>query len=152
VGGLVIHKSLYRGAHPDQKKYLFPQADTQWCEQAARAEREARLSNRPPDRVDSEWLETACANLLPQLISINCLFDPEGVLIGGRVPQPWLEAVAARCNTLIHEQAPHIPSHTPVQPARLAADATLIGAASLPMRARLFPTNEALLKTDHHAY
>ena len=78
------------------------------------------------------------------------MLNPGGVLFGGRFPAPMLERLAARCNALLLELAPEIPSHAGIRPARLGADAMLIGAASLPMRARLFPTGEALLKERDH--
>ncbi len=146
VGGLVMHQALFRGAHPSQKRFLFPDAELGWCREAVAVEREARLSHQSPPDVDESWLEAACDDLLPLLISINCLLNPGGLLLGGRFPQEWLGRLAERCNTLLLERAPQIPSHAGIQPARLAADVTLIGAASLPMRARLSPIGEALLK------
>jgi len=150
VGGLVRDQALFRGAHPRQKRFLFPDADLAWCREAVTVEREARSNHQDSPDVDELWLAAACDDLLPLLISINCLLDPGGVLLGGRFPQQWLGRLAERCTELLDERAPQIPSHARIQPAHLAADATLIGAASLPMRARLFPTDEALLKAHDH--
>jgi hypothetical protein len=72
------------------------------------------------------------------------------LLLGGRFPQEWLDVLATRCNALLLERAPDIPSHAGIQAARLGADVTLVGAASLPMRARLSPIGEALLKGHDH--
>lgn len=150
VGGLVVHQTLYKGAHPGRRRFLFPDGERGWCRAAIALEREARLSGRAPPPVDEAWLAAACEDLLPLLISINCMLNPGGVLFGGSFPQDWMQALAARCNDLLFERAPQIPSHAGIQPARLAADVTLIGAASLPMRARLYPIEEALLKDRDH--
>lgn len=146
VGGLVMHQALFRGAHPGQKRFLFPDSELGWCREAVMAEREARMNHQGPPDVHETWLAAACDDLLPLLISINCLLNPGGILLGGRFPQEWLERLSDCCNDLLFERAPQIPSHAGIQAARLGADVTLIGAASLPMRARLFPIGEALLK------
>lgn len=150
VGGLVVHQTLYKGAHPGRRRFLFPDGELGWCREAIAVERETRLDRRAPPPVDEAWLAAACDNLLPLLISVNCMLNPGGVLFGGSFPQEWMKALAARCNDLLLERAPQIPSHAGIQPARLAADVTLIGAASLPMRARLYPIEEALLKDRDH--
>ncbi|MBP2275408.1 MULTISPECIES: ROK family protein [Sphingomonas] len=145
VGGLVAHEGLFKGAHPETKRYLFPGAEPAWCRQAVAADRMAALP-----ACEEAWLAAAAADLIPLLTSINCMLNPGGVLLGGRFPDGWLTRLAERCNTLLLASAPEIPSHAGIQPARLARDATLIGAASLPMRARLFPIGEALLKAHDH--
>lgn len=150
VGGLVMHQALFRGAHPSHKRVLFPTADLAWCREAVTVERESRLGHQAPPEPDEAWIEAACDDLLPLLISINCLLNPGGLLLGGRFPQEWLDLLAERCNALLLERAPQIPSHAGIQSARLGVDVTLVGAASLPMRARLSPIGEALLKGHDH--
>jgi predicted NBD/HSP70 family sugar kinase len=150
VGGLVVNQTLYKGAHSGRRRFLFPEGELGWCREAIAVEREARLDCRALPPVDETWLAAACDSLLPLLISVNCMLNPGGVLFGGSFPQEWMKALAARCNDLLFERAPQIPSHAGIQPARLTADATLIGAASLPMRARLYPIEEALLKDRDH--
>lgn len=150
VGGLVMHQALFRGAHPGHKRLLFPAAELAWCLEAVAVEREARLGHQTAPDADESWIEAACDDLLPLLTSINCLLNPGGVLLGGRFPKEWLDVLAERCNELLLERAPEIPSHAGIQAARLGADVTLVGAASLPMRARLSPIGEALLKGHDH--
>jgi predicted NBD/HSP70 family sugar kinase len=149
VGGLVIHQALFRGAHPSHKRFLLPDAELRWCHEAVAVEREARRGHQSPPDPNEAWVQAACNDLLPLVISINCLLNPGGLLLGGQFPQEWLEVLAERCNELLLERAPQIPSHAGIQAARLGADVTLVGAASLPMRARLSPIGEALLKGDH---
>lgn len=146
VGGFVMHQALFKGAHPAHSRLLFPDADLGWVQQGMAAGREARPPHQAGRDVDAVWVAEACNDLVPLMISINCLLNPGGVLLGGRIPPEGLARLAERCNALLLDRAPQIPSHAGIQPARLAADATLIGAASLPMRARLVPTEEALLK------
>jgi len=150
VGGLVLHQALYKGAHPRNKKLLFPHADLRWCREAVAAERDGSFSGHASADCDEAWLTAACEDLVPLLISINCMLNPGGVLLGGRFPAAMLAKLAERCDALLLERAPEIPSHAGIRPASLGADATLIGAASLPMRARLFPIGEALLKEGDH--
>lgn len=152
VGGLVMRQALFRGAHPSHKRFLFADGERDWCRAAVSVERDARLRHQAPPDVDQSWLRAACEDLLPLVISINCMLNPGGLLLGGRFPQEWLEALALRCNALLLERAPQIPSHAGIQVSRLGADVTLIGAASLPMRARLSPIGEALLKGHEHAH
>lgn len=151
VGGLVMHQALFKGAHPGKRRWLFPDGELGWCREAVSAGTAARLDGGVPAACDEAWLAAACEDLLPLLISINCMLNPGGVLLGGRFPRRWLERLAARCNDLLLDRAPQIPSHAGIQPAHLASDATLIGAASLPMRARLFPIGQALMKAPDHA-
>lgn len=146
VGGFVMHQTLFKGAHPAYSHLLFPDTNLNWVEQGIAAGHKARSQHQAGREGDEAWVTDACNDLVPLLISINCLLNPGGVLLGGRIPPERLARLAERCNALLLDRAPQIPSHAGIQPARLAADATLIGAASLPMRARLFPTEEALSK------
>jgi predicted NBD/HSP70 family sugar kinase len=150
VGGLVVNQALFKGAHPDRMRRLFPDREPAWCREAIAAARGIRPGQTPPD-CSKAWLAAACDDLLPLLGSLNCMLNPGGVLMGGPFPTQWLARLAARCDDLLDERAPHIPSHAGIQPARLGSDATLVGAASLPMRARLFPIEEALLKGPDRA-
>lgn len=150
VGGLVVNQALFKGAHPDRMRRLFPDAEPDWCREAIAAARDSRPGQAPADCTKA-WLSAACDDLLPLLVSLNCMLNPGGVLLGGPFPGQWLARLAARCDDLLDERAPHIPSHAGIQPARLGTDATLIGAASLPMRARLYPIEEALLKAPDRA-
>lgn len=68
-----MHQALFRGAHPSQKRFLFPDAEVAWCREAVAVERDARLCHQAPPDVSETWLEAACSDLLPLLISINCL-------------------------------------------------------------------------------
>lgn len=151
VGGLVIQQALYKGAHPSRRRLLFPDSGRDWCSRAVTVERDARRTGRSAPPANESWLNAAADDLVPVLISINCMLNPGAVLLGGSFPQEWMKRLADRCNHLLLERAPQIPSHANVQAARLGGDATLVGAASLPMRARLFPIEEALLKAPEHA-
>ncbi len=151
VGGLVMHQALFRGAHPGHKRFLFPDAELAWCREAVAAESEARRDHQAAPEPRESWVEPACNDLLPLMISINCLLNPGGLLLGGNFPQQWLDVLAERCNALLLERAPQIPSHAGIRTARLGPDVTLVGAASLPMRARLSPIGEALLKSHDQA-
>lgn len=151
VGGLVVNQALFKGAHPGKMRRLFPGAEPAWCREMVAAAMSMRRDGQAAVDCDQAWVAAACADLLPLLISINCMLNPGGIILGGQFPQQWLETLATRCNALLLERAPHIPSHAGIQPSQLAGDTVLIGAASLPMRARLYPIEEALMKASDRA-
>jgi predicted NBD/HSP70 family sugar kinase len=57
------------------------------------------------DPVIFEWLHDATRSLLGPLVAVNCLINPDAVLIGGRLPMPLIEALAARLNARLAEVA-----------------------------------------------
>jgi predicted NBD/HSP70 family sugar kinase len=94
----------------------------------------------------SAWIEIAVDTLLDTMLSINCLMNPEAVLIGGRLPSGIVDRIATRLNQRLEAYTATVPSIAPVERAALSDDAPAVGAAILPFSHRLLPTRNALMK------
>ena len=92
------------------------------------------------------WVEAAVDTLIDPVLAINCLVNPEAILIGGRLPAGIVDQIANRLNQRIETQGAGIPATAPVQRAALSDDAPAVGAAILPFSHRLLPTRTALMK------
>ena len=99
-------------------------------------------------QIVSAWVETSVDALLETLLAINCLINPQAVLIGGRLPAPLIEDLAQRLNERLRFYAATIPALAPVERALLSDDAPAVGAAILPFTHRLLPTRAALMKVS----
>jgi predicted NBD/HSP70 family sugar kinase len=95
--------------------------------------------------VDS-WIDECTDALVNAFVSINCLIDPEAILIGGRLPAGLIDRLAASLNERMAAFAGLIPSIAPVARALTSDDAPAVGAAILPFSYQLLPTRFALLK------
>jgi predicted NBD/HSP70 family sugar kinase len=95
--------------------------------------------------VDS-WVEVAVDSLLDTVLAINCLMNPEAVLIGGRLPAGIVDHLANRLNQRLATHAGSVPAIAPVARAALSDDAPAVGAAILPFSHRLLPSRTALMK------
>lgn len=98
-------------------------------------------------RVVDAWVETSVDALVQPMLAINCLINPEAVLIGGRLPATIVDTLAARVNQRLQSYAAKIPAIAPVSRAALSDDAPAVGAAILPFSHRLLPSRTALMKT-----
>jgi predicted NBD/HSP70 family sugar kinase len=96
------------------------------------------------------WLEAAVDTLIDPLVAINCLVNPEAVLIGGRLPAGIVDRLANRLNQRLQSFSTVVPVIAPVSRAALSDDAPAVGAAILPFSHRLLPTRTALMKTAAH--
>jgi predicted NBD/HSP70 family sugar kinase len=103
---------------------------------------------RPAGRlIVDRWIDDATAGLVNSFVAINCLINPEAILIGGRLPAELVDRLAASLNRRMAEFAPQLPAIAPVARAETSDDAPAVGAAILPFSYRLLPTRFALLKT-----
>jgi len=93
------------------------------------------------------WIHESTEALVSSFVAINCLINPEAILIGGRLPAILVDRLAASLNTRMAMFATQIPTLAPVARALTADDAPAVGAAILPFSYRLLPTRFALLKT-----
>jgi len=94
------------------------------------------------------WVETAVEALLETLLAINCLINPQAVLIGGRLPSSIVDDLARRLNERLQPYASTMPAIAPVERAVMSDDAPAVGAAILPFTHRLLPTRSALMKVS----
>jgi predicted NBD/HSP70 family sugar kinase len=99
-------------------------------------------------RIVDAWVETSVEALLETLLAINCLINPQAVLIGGRLPSVLVEELARGLNERLAPYAPTMPAIAPVERAVLSDDAPAVGAAILPFTHRLLPTRAALMKVS----
>jgi len=92
------------------------------------------------------WVEAAVDTLIDPVLAINCLMNPEVILIGGRLPAGIVDQIANSLNQRIAAYGSTIPATAPVARAALSDDAPAVGAAILPFSHRLLPTRTALMK------
>ena len=104
-----------------------------------------RLESDARDVVE-EWIRESSRALLESLVAVNCLINPEAILIGGRLPAPIVDQLAAALNASMQRFATKVPAIATIARAATADDAPAVGAAILPFSNRLLPTRHALLK------
>lgn len=93
------------------------------------------------------WLDDAALALVPVVAAINCLINPDAILIGGGLDRD----VAARLIRRIQDMAGRttsrkIPAEAALAIARIYDHAAAIGAAILPFLDQLLPTEGSLMK------
>jgi predicted NBD/HSP70 family sugar kinase len=98
----------------------------------------------------SAWVEAAVDALIDPVLAINCLVNPEAILIGGRLPAAIVDQIANGLNQRVAAYGSTIPATAPVARAALSDDAPAVGAAILPFSHRLLPTRTALMKVAAH--
>lgn len=166
-GGVVVHGSYFRGADGKSGEIgWLPATDA-----AGRAtqlqkivslsglrERLAAAGHRvgaPSDLsaldghgagVVDAWLDECAGALVGPLVAVNCLVNPDAILIGGRLPAPLVDRLAAGVAARLAREAPALPALAQVTRATLADDAPAVGAAILAFSERFLPTRFALLK------
>jgi predicted NBD/HSP70 family sugar kinase len=92
------------------------------------------------------WIDECTEALVESFLAINCLINPEAILIGGRLPARLIDRLARALNARMAAFAGQIPTIAPVARALTSDDAPAVGAAILPFSYRLLPTRFALLK------
>lgn len=97
--------------------------------------------------VVTRWIESSAEALEDAFVAINCLINPEAVLIGGRLPAVLVDRLAERLNERLRTSTHNIPSIAPIARAAMSEDAPAVGAAILPFSDRFLPTRFALMKT-----
>ncbi|MEC4592109.1 ROK family transcriptional regulator [Nitrospirillum amazonense] len=105
-----------------------------------------QLAGTPAEAVVEEWIELAADLMTDPLVATNCLVNPEAIFLGGRLPAPLVDKLAAALNRRLGELR-NIPQVAPVLRAAMAADAPAVGAGMLPFTDRLLPSRAALMKT-----
>ena len=95
--------------------------------------------------VVDRWLADAIRALTAPLVAINCLLDPDAILIGGRLPVPLIERLATGLAAAL-DAVPQ-PSRARIMPAVMAQDAPAIGAAILPFLDHILPSDSILIRS-----
>jgi predicted NBD/HSP70 family sugar kinase len=93
------------------------------------------------------WIDGSAETLMDSMLAVNCLINPEAVLIGGRLPAPLVDQLADALNRRLQAHSSRFPAIAPVARAATSDDAPAVGAAILPFSHRLLPTRFALMKT-----
>lgn len=99
------------------------------------------MSDRALVRLIDDWVDAAARALAQPLIAVNCLINPEAILIGGRLPIAILDRLAQRANARLRVVGRNAPVLAPVQTAALAEDASAVGAALLSFGNMLMPAD-----------
>jgi len=94
-----------------------------------------------------DWIDRAAAQLLGPFAVINCAFNPEVHIIGGRLPGFIVSRLCDTLNARMRQALPQAPAVAPFIPSTAAEDAAPMGAAVLVFQNRLLPRPEALMKT-----
>jgi predicted NBD/HSP70 family sugar kinase len=97
-------------------------------------------------QVIEAWIDTSVDALESTLVAINCLLNPEAILIGGRLPAALVDRLAGRLNERLRAYAARLPSVAPIARAAMSDDAPAVGAAILPLSDRFLPSRFALMK------
>jgi predicted NBD/HSP70 family sugar kinase len=168
-GGLVVDGGYFRGAHGRSGEigWLHDRdisgEDMQLQNIVSLSALYSRLSDggyrisspRRLTRLDAgartivdRWIRESTEALVKSMVAINCLINPEAILIGGRLPAVLVDKLAAALNERMADFASQVPAIAPVARAVTAADAPAVGAAILPFNHSLLPTRFALLKGD----
>jgi predicted NBD/HSP70 family sugar kinase len=167
-GGLVAEGSYFRGANGRSGEIGWLQARSESgessqlqnivslsCLYSRLADRGFKVASpgglmrlEPAARlIVDRWIGESTEALIESFIAINCLINPEAILIGGRLPAPLVDQLAVSLNHRLAAYAGQIPAIAPVARALTSDDAPAVGAAILPFSYRLLPTRFALLKT-----
>ncbi len=168
-GGLVVDGGYYRGAHGRsgeigwlhernasgqdmqlQNIVSLSALYSRLAEGGFRISSPGRLTHldAAARRIVDRWILESTDALVKSLVAINCLINPDAILIGGRLPAVLVDQLAASLNSRMAEFASQMPAIAPVARAVTAADAPAVGAAILPFNHSLLPTRFALLKGD----
>lgn len=109
----------------------------------------AELDHRDPRReaVIATWIDEASDLLLDPLIAVNCVVNPQVMLIGGRLPTRLIDALVDSLTAKLADYRDTLPSVAPIQRAAMASDAPAIGAALLPFSKHLLPSESILMNT-----
>lgn len=165
-GGLVIDRSYHRGAHgrsgeiglmPDPTAGR-PGAVVQDCVSLAALrtrlatvgqsltspEMLPTLDDPQALAVIDQWIADSVAALVQPLVAVTTLFDPDAILIGGRLPADLNARLAAAIGEAL--AAIDLPTRPDIRPAHMAQDAPAIGAAMLPFMDRLLPSDSILIQ------
>ena len=101
----------------------------------------------PAQSIVDAWIAVSAEALIDSMLAVNCLINPEAVLIGGRLPASLVDRLAESLNQRLQAHRGRIPAIALVARAATSDDAPAVGAAILPFSHRLLPTRFALMKT-----
>ena len=169
-GGMVVEGNYFRGAQGRSGEIGFlpvrsPQIKARSLQEvvslsALYAHLEAggvtvnrpdQLAGLPADgqALVEDWLALSAQLLVAPFVGISCVFNPEAIYIGGRLPTDLLDRLVAAVNARL-ARVEDMPALAPVARAATSADGAAVGAALLPFMAQLLPSRAALMKTSQN--
>ncbi|MET3436809.1 ROK family protein [Sphingomonas sp. 1185] len=165
-GGLIIDRSYHRGAHrrsgeigliPDptaSRTGAIVQDTVSLAGLRVRLAAAGRAFGSPETlgehddpvvcAVIDQWVQDSVAALTQPFVAVTTLFDPDAILIGGRLPGWLIVRLADGLKQAL--AAIELPARPEIRPARMAQDAPAIGAAMLPFMDRLLPSDSILIQ------
>lgn len=97
------------------------------------------------------WLEDATKNLIPLILAVEYIFDPEAVFFGGRLPDSMLRSMLDKLQKYLPDQRIARKVERPkLAIASAGIDAAALGVASLPLYTSFAPQIKLLMKTSRH--
>ncbi|MBX3594812.1 ROK family transcriptional regulator [Sphingomonas sp.] len=90
-------------------------------------------------RIVDEWIDGAAARLEAPVEAINCLINPDAVLLGGRLPPTIFDRLADAMRARLLAQRSSVPVVCPIMRAAFSTDAPAVGAAILPINHFFLP-------------
>ncbi|HEY6924091.1 MAG TPA: ROK family transcriptional regulator [Steroidobacteraceae bacterium] len=91
----------------------------------------------------TQWIESSAEALDDALVSINCLLNPEAILIGGRLPAVLVDRLTVRLNDRMRAHESSVPALAPIVRAAMSDDASAVGAAILPFSELFLPATQS---------
>lgn len=92
----------------------------------------------PVDAAVEEWLDDCAPSLNLIASAISATFDPDLIILGGRLPITLAERMAARIAFTNPVRRGYYRPTPRIEPSRIGGDAAAVGAAMLPMRGAFF--------------
>jgi len=163
-GGAILAGHPYRGAtgnagefgyipvllNPDEKplsleKYVSLGALYKTLE-VSRPEALEQLFQQHDPRL-LNWLNQATRWLIPPLVTVESLLDPQALIFGGHLPEPLLVYLVERLAQLLPAyRMPGLPHYPELVLGRAKQDAACLGAATLTFYEEIAPSHHLLLK------
>ena len=94
-----------------------------------------------------EWLEDGIDQLVPVVHAIECIIDPEAIMLGGRYPEPIIQYIWTTLKDKV--VATRVSEGIPVPELLCASagpDVTALGVATLPLYSSFAPIHDVLMK------
>ncbi len=97
--------------------------------------------------VVTKWLDDATRSLIPLILAVEYMFDPEAIFFGGRLPDTMLRSMLVSMNDMMPEQRIARKTERPkYKIASAGIDAAALGVASLPLYTSFAPQPKLLMK------
>lgn len=94
-----------------------------------------------------KWLDDATRNLIPLILAVEYMFDPEAIFFGGRLPETMLRSMLDSMQEIMPEQRIARKTERPkYKIASAGIDAAALGVASLPLYTSFAPQPRLLMK------